>query len=109
MNTTDPDRAWIVSWAAPAGVAIPATSAHRTLAGARRRIRAELLAAGDPAALAVEETVRGVVTGDTGRLAWNHRDPFDRMIVAQAARRGLTIATRDADILGAALTSTLKV
>lgn len=68
MNTTDPDRAWIVSWAAPAGVAIPATSAHRTLAGARRRIRAELLAAGDPAALAVEETVRGVVTGDTGEL-----------------------------------------
>lgn len=44
-----------------------------------------------------------------GRLAWNHRDPFDRMIVAQAARRGLTIATRDADILGAALTPTLKV
>jgi hypothetical protein len=31
------------------------------------------------------------------------------MIVAQAARRGLTIATRDADILGAALTATLKV
>lgn len=44
-----------------------------------------------------------------GRLAWNHRDPFDRMIVAQAARRGLTIATRDADILGTALTATLKV
>lgn len=44
-----------------------------------------------------------------GRLAWNHRDPFDRMIVAQAARRGLAIATRDADILGAALTPTLKV
>jgi len=44
-----------------------------------------------------------------GRLAWNHRDPFDRMIVAQAARRGLTIATRDADILSAALTATLRV
>lgn len=44
-----------------------------------------------------------------GRLQWNHRDPFDRMIVAQAARRGLTIATRDADILDAALTPTLKV
>ena len=44
-----------------------------------------------------------------GRLAWKHRDPFDRMIVAQAARRGLTIATRDADILGAALTATLRV
>ena len=44
-----------------------------------------------------------------GRLAWNHRDPFDRMLVAQAARRGLTIATRDSDILGAALTATLRV
>ena len=44
-----------------------------------------------------------------GGLRWNHRDPFDRMIVAQAARRGLTIATRDADILDAVLTPTLKV
>ena len=44
-----------------------------------------------------------------GRLRWAHRDPFDRMIVAQAARRGLTIATRDAHILGAALTPTLRV
>lgn len=44
-----------------------------------------------------------------GRLPWDHRDPFDRMIVAQAARRGFTIATRDAHILGAALTSTLRV
>ena len=44
-----------------------------------------------------------------GRLPWERRDPFDRMIVAQAARRGLTIATRDAHILGAALTPTLRV
>ena len=44
-----------------------------------------------------------------GRLPWSHRDPFDRMIVAQATRRGLTIATRDVRILGAALTSTLSV
>ena len=44
-----------------------------------------------------------------GGLRWNHRDPFDRMIVAQAARRGLTLATRDADILKAALTPTLLV
>ena len=44
-----------------------------------------------------------------GGLPWNHRDPFDRMIVAQAGRRGLTIATRDVHILGAALTPTLRV
>lgn len=43
-----------------------------------------------------------------GRLPWEHRDPFDRVIVAQALRRNLTIATRDATILAATLTPTLK-
>lgn len=33
-----------------------------------------------------------------GQLVWDHRDPFDRMIVAQATRRGLTIATSDQTI-----------
>ncbi len=31
-------------------------------------------------------------------LAWNHRDPFDRLLVAQAQLEGLTIVTRDARI-----------
>jgi PIN domain nuclease of toxin-antitoxin system len=44
-----------------------------------------------------------------GRLPWDHRDPFDRMVVAQAARRNLTIATSDSRIIRAALTPTLKV
>lgn len=39
-----------------------------------------------------------------GTLSWDHRDPFDRMIVAQAARRGLTIATSDRLISQATLT-----
>jgi PIN domain nuclease of toxin-antitoxin system len=43
-----------------------------------------------------------------GRLPWEHKDPFDRMLVAQAARRNLTLATSDAGILLAALTPTLK-
>jgi PIN domain nuclease of toxin-antitoxin system len=43
-----------------------------------------------------------------GRLPWDHKDPFDRVIVAQAARRNLTIATSDTHILQAALTPTLK-
>ncbi len=43
-----------------------------------------------------------------GRLPWEHKDPFDRVLVAQAARRNLTIATSDARILTAALTATLK-
>ncbi|SOJ55285.1 hypothetical protein MSIMFB_02774 [Mycobacterium simulans] len=44
-----------------------------------------------------------------GRLPWEHRDPFDRMLVAQATRRNLTIATRDKQIIRAAFTPTLKV
>ena len=43
------------------------------------------------------------------RLPWEHRDPFDRVIVAQALRRNLTIATRDSRMLQATLTPTLKV
>ncbi|HEY9312653.1 type II toxin-antitoxin system VapC family toxin [Williamsia sp.] len=38
-----------------------------------------------------------------GRLDWDHKDPFDRMIVAQAARRGLTIASSDRTLLNGAL------
>lgn len=34
-----------------------------------------------------------------GRLPHHHRDPFDRMLIAQAIVEGLTLATRDADIL----------
>lgn len=30
-----------------------------------------------------------------GSLAWAHRDPFDRMIVAQAIRRGLPLVSAD--------------
>ncbi|BBX96695.1 twitching motility protein PilT [Mycobacterium lacus] len=44
-----------------------------------------------------------------GRLPWEHKDPFDRVLVAQAARRNLTIATSDAHIVTAALTPTLRI
>jgi PIN domain nuclease of toxin-antitoxin system len=33
-----------------------------------------------------------------GRLPMIHRDPFDRMLVAQASCEGLTLVTRDAEI-----------
>ena len=33
-----------------------------------------------------------------GRLPVHHRDPFDRMLVAQATVDGLTLVTRDPDI-----------
>lgn len=42
-----------------------------------------------------------------GQLNWNHKDPFDRMIVAQAARRGFAIATSDARITKGALTAVI--
>lgn len=29
-------------------------------------------------------------------LAWHHRDPFDRLLIAQALDQGYTIVTRDA-------------
>ncbi|KAA8970482.1 type II toxin-antitoxin system VapC family toxin [Mycobacterium sp.] len=44
-----------------------------------------------------------------GRLDWANKDPFDRMIVAQAARRGLTIATSDDRVVRGALTAVIKV
>jgi hypothetical protein len=39
-----------------------------------------------------------------GQLNWDHKDPFDRMIVTQAARRSLTIATSDTQLIEGALT-----
>ena len=33
-----------------------------------------------------------------GSMEWEHRDPFDRMLVAQATRRALTLVTTDAAI-----------
>ena len=33
-----------------------------------------------------------------GRLPMHHRDPFDRMLIAQARLEGLTLVTRDAHI-----------
>ena len=33
-----------------------------------------------------------------GGLDWKHRDPFDRMLAAQARRSGYTLVTRDAPL-----------
>jgi PIN domain nuclease of toxin-antitoxin system len=73
---------------------------------------------GEPLLSAWSDIIAGMTAADlaidagdailAGRLPWEHKDPFDRMLVAQAARRNLTLATSDADILRAALTPTLK-
>lgn len=42
-----------------------------------------------------------ITAGDAehaGELDWHHRDPFDRMLVAQATRRSLTIVTTDSEM-----------
>lgn len=36
-----------------------------------------------------------------GSLDWEHKDPFDRMLVAQARERDLTLVTADASMLTA--------
>jgi PIN domain nuclease of toxin-antitoxin system len=33
-----------------------------------------------------------------GQLDWDHKDPFDRMLAAQAMVEGLTLVTADADL-----------
>jgi PIN domain nuclease of toxin-antitoxin system len=42
-----------------------------------------------------------------GALDWDHRDPFDRMLVAQATRHRLVLVTRDAAILAGDRVQTL--
>lgn len=42
-----------------------------------------------------------------GGLPWAHRDPFDRMLVAQAARLNVALVTRDAAIIDAGVVPTL--
>lgn len=44
-----------------------------------------------------------------GGLEWAHRDPFDRMIVAQARRRQLVVATSDDVLIRAALVPVLDI
>ncbi|MBB3037096.1 type II toxin-antitoxin system VapC family toxin [Hoyosella altamirensis] len=42
-----------------------------------------------------------------GALPWPHRDPFDRMLITQAARRALTLATSDPIMIQGALSPTI--
>ncbi len=44
----------------------------------------------------VELPVKATEARASVRLPWHHRDPFDRLLVAQALEHRLRIATRDA-------------
>jgi PIN domain nuclease of toxin-antitoxin system len=46
----------------------------------------------------LELPVTATDTRRSAHLPWHHRDPFDRILVAQALEHGLRIATRDAVI-----------
>jgi PIN domain nuclease of toxin-antitoxin system len=43
----------------------------------------------------LEIPVTAAEARDSARLPWHHPDPFDRVLIAQARRRGLQLATRD--------------
>ena len=47
----------------------------------------------------IDITVADAATA--GSLEWDHKDPFDRMLVAQARERGLTLVTADESMLSA--------
>ena len=49
-----------------------------------------------------------LLMGIAGGMAWEHRDPVDRILVAQSTRRNFSLATRDKNIRAAALTQILK-
>jgi len=62
----------------------------RPLVDAWERRMAEIGA--EPLALTARHAVLA------GSMAWEHRDPFDRMLVAQATVENLVLVTRDAQI-----------
>lgn len=57
----------------------------------------------EPLAMDAADAIRA------GSLGWAHHDPFDRMLVAQAMRYNLVLATSDHGIIDAALVTTLDI
>ncbi|MFV8229366.1 type II toxin-antitoxin system VapC family toxin [Mycolicibacterium fortuitum] len=82
--------------------------AMKTLIG--RLNGAPLLSAWDEVLAGMNATELVIDSDDAtmaSQLDWERKDPFDRMIVAQAARRALTIATSDNQLIHGALTPVL--
>jgi len=48
----------------------------------------------------VELPLQAAHIARVARLPWVHRDPFDRMLVAQAVEERLTLLTADATLAG---------
>jgi len=85
--------AWEIALKQSIGKLDLAKPAEQWLPEVLKRTGFEVAELGLPAAL----RVRG--------LAWHHRDPFDRLLIAQALEEGYTIVSRDAafDAYGVAL------
>jgi PIN domain nuclease of toxin-antitoxin system len=85
--------AWEIAIKQSLGKLTLAAPAERWVPEVLKRTGFEVAGLGLPAAL----RVRG--------LAWHHRDPFDRFLIAQALDEGYTIVSRDAafDAYGVAL------
>jgi len=58
-----------------------------------KRLHSALLAEGF-----VELTIKASHLARVATLPWVHRDPFDRLLVAQAMEEGLTLLTADATL-----------
>jgi PIN domain nuclease of toxin-antitoxin system len=88
----DPSTARYISAAAPWEMSIKAASGR--------------LPEALPLLLGFDEVVKALVAEElpilrrhavlAGQLDWAHRDPFDRMLAAQAVIEGLTLVTKDA-------------
>ena len=102
---TDPDR---LSGAARSALLAPDNQLHLSSAStweiSVKAAAGRLELDGSPASLLQEAIVASGVVAlpiehshalQTGRLPRHHRDPFDRMLVAQAQTERLTLVTRD--------------
>lgn len=54
-----------------------------------------------PLVIDAEDAIRA------GGLGWPHKDPFDRMLVAQASRHNVPVATSDRVIIEAGIVTTI--
>ena len=90
-------------------IANPANRIHVSAASiweiAIKRRRGKLTFGGSPLkAIAANSFAELAISGAdceaAGDLEWDHADPFDRLIMAQAQRRGMTLITADAAMVG---------
>ena len=90
----DPAEAPVFSAASLWEIAIKAALGRSDFRVDGARLRAGCLAAGY-----VELPIKGLHALEAGQLPALHRDPFDRMLVAQARAEAMTLMTADAEVL----------